>query len=188
MVLVQSIEAATCRNGYWMFQDETILTHNCFPETIKKLKLLASERVSKLATSLAVALSSDNNPVDIIPLSRSVFAETNYGKKLIDVYFPATSNLRPYRALSADILDADIKRSLEIYESLHPKIGYFFDRATRTDDTFKKFIYYFSVLEIFTNKTYTKISSDVHISYIKKELSIPERIKLSVKRFLLIRK
>lgn len=90
-----------------------------------------------------MALSSADRAVIFLPISREVFAETNYGKRLRDYRFSISAEGYVSRPVTAEAMAAKIESALSLYDELHPKVGYFYDLAIREKNNLKKFIYYF---------------------------------------------
>lgn len=183
VILTRLKEPSICKQGYWKQEDGKIITYNCFSQTKESLKKL-EKKASVLVASLSVSFSSDNRPVVFIPIFREVFADTNLKKYLIDINISFSAEAHVSNQITTDALLEKIDVALDLYDNLHPKVGYFFDLAIREKDKLKKFIYLFLILEIHTHNAFKEIDYN---SKIEELHNLPERVALSAKEFLIDR-
>ncbi|MDD1643984.1 MAG: hypothetical protein LUQ29_12060 [Methylococcaceae bacterium] len=98
--------------------------------------------LTTLITSLTVSFSSDDHQVNFIPIAREVFAQTNHHLRLRDIKFTLKGEAYVSK-ISTEVVVSKIDEALNLYGTLHPKVGYFFHLALQESDVLKQFIYYF---------------------------------------------
>jgi len=184
LVITKAPDIAVCSKGYWKDEEQSIITHDCFTSAKQLLQKEESTKISVLITSLSVSLSSSDQFVTFVPVCREVFAETNLGKPLRDYQITLTADITTSRGLTSHQLANKVKQAIEKYNQFHPKVGYFFDLASKEKDKLKAFIYYFLVIEIFTHQTFQLLNHDLVVAKLH---IIPERVKGSATDLLIER-
>ncbi|GEM_PF-2717963 len=160
IVVTKCPEEVVCSDGYWKNDGEKIVTQDCFPEGRESLRLLEKKRTSVLVSSLSALLSSEQNPVVFIQVHRAVFAETNLNMRLIDSWCSLSGEGHILSRIDNESISDKIKYIFSLSDSIHTRVGYFFNLAVNEKDRLKKFLYFYSAIEVHINKTFKELISD----------------------------
>ncbi len=164
-------ESHECKEGYWKIEGDKLLTYNCFSNA--KLELFKREKdiVHPFVGSLISSLSSVTRTVNCRPVSREVYADTNNYRHLKDVSVNLNATGSCSYSISTDDMSAIINLAMDSYNRYPPKVGRFFYLGMQEDDSFKKFRYYFLVLEVLVHHVYKSLKGGSEIKCIPGNLS-----------------
>lgn len=182
MVLTSLPNSTICESGYWKNESGKIITHDCFTSSKEELVQLEKEKTTSFVTALTATLSTPENSVSFIPISRIVYGITPDKLTIHDVRFTASAEIYVSKAFSMEEVISGVEAALTASDKIHSKVGFFFDLAVRESDPLKKFLYYFLVIEVHTHQVFKGLDYPSSFSDVN---NVPERIESEATNLLL---
>jgi hypothetical protein len=150
-------EYEACATGYQQKNSEEINTYECFDSAKEKIRQLEKDKTYPYVSALSACLSTPDRSIAFIPLDRIEFGTTPEHITVRDIRFEINANMHVSSDFSMEEVKLSMTAASTSLERIHPKVGYFFDLATRENDTLKKFLYYFLAIEVHTHQVYRKL-------------------------------
>ena len=137
-----------------------------------------------MVSSLIVQLSKTHMPIRFRFLERAVYAKTSEGEILNDMRVDFSALVSTSIGVSPREIKEKISDSLKQYLRFKPKVASMFYSGLKERDKFKKFLYLYQSLEIYTHKTFAEIDIEEHID---KVTPSPLRLEKTARQFFIER-
>lgn len=178
MVQVNLPGSTTCKSGFVKHEEDKLITYNCFAEEKEQLAKFEKENSYPVVTALSATLSCENHLVTFHPIEKQVYGLAADGKQIHDFLMTAHGKASTAKSFQISEITTGIETAFKIAKSLHYKVGYFFDLATKEKDSLKRFLYYFLVLEVHTHQIFKTLD---YISSFDSINNLPSRIEEETK-------
>ena len=132
-------------------------------------------------TSVSVKFTILDKPINFVPVSREIFAETSKGITLHDFKVEFGGTLSVSTKVELNQINALLLESSELYSKLNTKISRHFYMGLDEADRFKQFLYFFLFIERYTHHVFKNIDHDKHS---KEFINVPSRLKKSTLKFI----
>lgn len=168
--------------GYWKkgnkTDQETILTLDLFDQAKTYLNEKEDDIIPRLVSGLVIKLSSIHQPIRFKPIFREVVGKTKDGVYVHDVRFKMKVTLSTTNDVEADILSSRVSKAVSLFNKIDNKVSTFFQLAQEEADIFRRFLYFFMVVELHTHAMFKKNYQN-NINFLNNK---PDRMKLTSKK------
>lgn len=181
IVYFKESKAKILQGGYRKEADGNIYLYDGFPEGKVEIKTWIREELPSIIVSLMVQFSSDDAPVNLVPVHRAIFGKTKDGKSVFDIKAQASSpELTISKNHNAGELETLVKQSANLCSKVNTNEIRNLYSAFNEKDKLKQFLSYFHFVERFTHKNFETLSEKPDLSTI---LQIPDRLESSGDEF-----
>lgn len=166
--------------GYWLHQDEKIFTYDCFRDDIKYLDELDGKYTSAVISLATVHLSKMNKDVEIKKITKEIFGISELGITInefdLDISINASIQKDAHHVDIADIFS----KVTENTKSFPARVATLLYSGLSESDNYKKFLFLFQALELFTHKTFDKLKLE---DYVNSNIAHSDRLLEVSKKF-----
>lgn len=148
------------RGGYRQEKEGNIYTYDTFPDGKVEIRNWENDVEFKIVTALTVHLSTLERPVEIVPVSRSIFGITSEGKILFDLKVTGSATAYVSSPKSTDSMAESLEKAEQRFgtkDYSKDSIRHFY-AALNQKDRLKQFLGYFMFIERLTHRTYKSLS------------------------------
>ncbi len=143
--------------GHRKVNNETLIIYDGFPNARKELEIWENTDLCSIITAISSQLSSTEQIIDVLPVSRNILGRTDEGVALEDIKIEMHGNASSSYMLKIDKLNTLLKASSTLYNKLDEKSSRSFYTAINEKDKLKQFLYFIFFIERYTHQTFKKI-------------------------------
>ncbi len=151
-------KTSTLQGGYRQEKEGNIYTYDTFADEKVEIRNWENDVELRIVTALTVHLSTLKRPVEIVPVSRSIFGTTSEGKILFDLKVTGSATAYVSSPKSTDSMAESLEKAEQLFFDLNKDSIRHFYAALNQKDRFKQFLGYFMFIERLTHRTYKSLS------------------------------
>lgn len=163
LVQIGPTDAHQATTGYVKVEADSTITYDSFPIARRELRDLEAKALPSLELGLACAFNSDGHGVSFAHVDRVAFGLTPDGLTIHDLRVTGTASAYASVPMGRAEMVSSLGVVAVLADSIHPRVGTFFQLGKRDRDDLKRFLYFFLALEIEVHRVFAKTTREQHL-------------------------